>query len=145
MKFVILHKGIIPGFNVHGPVMTPQHYDINLVLKWVYSRIDVREVMPDGSYRKLDCNDERLMEELNAKLAKEAEHKEKVKQAILEQQLGKQHRGNVGLVPEKKVEKPVAKQQPKVEPKKEEPKQEVVEQVEEPKVDLIIDELEKPE
>ena len=126
MKFVILHKGIIPGFNVHGPVMTPQHYDINLVLKWVYGKIDVREVMPDGSYRKLDCNDERLMEELNAKLAKEAEHKEKVKQAILEQQLGKQHRGNVSLVPEKKVEKPVAKKQPKVESKKEEPKQEVV-------------------
>lgn len=61
MKFVILHTGEIPGYgHVRGPVLTPQAYDLSNVLKWVSHGVDIREVMDDGSYRKLTFNDRRL-------------------------------------------------------------------------------------
>lgn len=65
MKFVIMHMGEIPGYgHVRGPVLTPQSYDLNEVLKWISRGIDIREVMKDGSYRKLNFNDRRLKEAL---------------------------------------------------------------------------------
>lgn len=61
MKFVIMHTGEIPGYgHVRGPVLTPQAYDLSTVLKWVSHGVDIREVMEDGSYRKLTFNDRRL-------------------------------------------------------------------------------------
>lgn len=71
MKFVILHTGVIPGYgNARGPVMTPQEYDLKDVLKWVSHGIDIREVMEDGSYRKLEFNDRRINEAINNGLNK---------------------------------------------------------------------------
>lgn len=68
MKFVIMNNGTIPGVGVKGPVLTPRSYDIHQVLKWIVSGVDIREVMEDGSYRKLIFNDERLMQELGKNL-----------------------------------------------------------------------------
>ena len=146
MKFVILHRKLIPGFDVNGPILTPAEYDIHQVLRWISVGIDIREVMEDGSYRKLAFNDERLMEELNKKLNKQMEKRKQQK----DDQQPRVGSGNVKLVPEKRTPKPVvAKPQPKVEPKKEEPQPEPkVEEVvkEEPKQqNLFIDELERPE
>lgn len=145
MKFVILHYKQIPDFTVCGPILTPTSYDIHQVLRWLAMRIDVREVMEDGSYRKLDCNDERLMEELNKKIQERKERKKLVNNSKVDDV---QPRGNIRLKPEVKppVEKPKkvvsnpkmeVKEEPKVEVKIEEPKQEVI--------GNFIDELEKPE
>ena len=73
MKFVILSNKIIPDFNVKGPVLTPMEYDIHQVLRWLTSGIDVREVMEDGSYRKLSFNDAKLVDELYNKSNKNRE------------------------------------------------------------------------
>lgn len=71
MKFVILHVGIIPGTgNAKGPVLSPQEYDLRDVLKWIAHGIDIREVMEDGSYRKLEFNDRRINEAINKGLNK---------------------------------------------------------------------------
>lgn len=148
MKFVILSHKLIPGFGVMGPVLSPAKYDIHQVLKWVAVGLDVREVMEDGSYRKLTFNDERLMEALNNKLKKQAEKREAVKKE-LEEINGERIvvRNNVQLAGEvidrvKEKKKEVVK---KVVKKKEEPKP-IIEQIEEePPVELFIDELEKPE
>ena len=143
MKFVILHRKQIPGFSVCGPILTPMEYDIHQVLRWVAAGVDIREVMEDGSYRKLSFNDKRLMEELDKKLTKQMELREQRK-IELERPTG--GGSNVRLVPEKKKEyKPKVKPQPKVGPKKEEPKQEVVKEEPKQQPDLIIDELERPE
>ena len=65
MKFVILDNRSLPEFNgVRGPILTPRFYDIHLVLRWIAAGIDIREVMEDGSYRKLEFNDERVMRRL---------------------------------------------------------------------------------
>lgn len=142
MKFVILHRKQIPGYSICGPILTPMEYDIHQVLRWVAAGVDIREVMEDGSYRKLAFNDKRLMEELNKKLSKQMELKNQRKVELERPDGGN---GNVRLLPEKKKHHtPKVKPQPKVEPKKEEPKVEV--KKEEPKQpDLIIDELERPE
>ena len=76
MKYVILSRKQIPGYSVKGPILTPAEYDIHQVLKWVVVGIDVREVMEDGSYRKLSFNDPRLMEELDKKLNIQRERRE---------------------------------------------------------------------
>jgi hypothetical protein len=142
MKFVILHRKQIPGYSICGPILTPMEYDIHQVLRWVAAGVDIREVMEDGSYRKLAFNDKRLMEELNKKLSKQMELKNQRKVELERPDGGN---GNVRLLPEKKKHHtPKVKPQPKVEPKKEEPEVEV--KKEEPKQpDLIIDELERPE
>ena len=148
MKFVILSHKIIPGFGVKGPVMSPATYDIHLVLKWVAAGVDVREVMEDGSYRKLSFNDERLLEELNKKLDKQAKERAKVKKELEERKNERvKPTGGVQLIPEAKPlpvkSKPKKEKVKKEEPKKVEP---VVEQkIEEPPMELFIDELEKPE
>lgn len=142
MKFVILSHKPIPGYNVKGPILSPATYDIHLVLKWVVAGIDVREVMEDGSYRKLSFNDKRLLAELNKKIEvqskKREEHKKELKE--LDNETVKVS-GNVKLVPEAKP-LPVVNKHKK--PKKEQPKK-----IEEPKKEqienLIIDDLEKPE
>jgi hypothetical protein len=145
MKFVILSHKIIPGYGVKGPILSPANYDVHLVLKWIAAGLDVREVMEDGSYRKLSFNDKKLLEILNDKLKKQAEKREAVKRELEEVKSEPiKPMGGVKLVPEDKplpVAKPKKKKVEKVveKPKKEEqPK-------EEPSVELFIDELEKPE
>ena len=69
MKFVILDNKEIPGFGgARGPILTPTAYNLHDVLKWITFDIDIREVMSDGSYRKLQFNDERIMKEINEEL-----------------------------------------------------------------------------
>ena len=69
MKFVIMSRGQLPFYNgACGPILTPVAYDIHLVLKWLAAGVDVREVMDDGSFRKLEFNDERVMKELDEDL-----------------------------------------------------------------------------
>lgn len=69
MKFVILDNKEIPNFGgIRGPIMTPTSYNLHDVLKWITYDIDIREVMPDGSYRKLVFNDDRLMKEIDEEL-----------------------------------------------------------------------------
>jgi hypothetical protein len=139
MQFVILSHKIIPGFGVKGPILSPASYDIHLVLRWISVGVDVREVMEDGSLRKLKFNDERLMEELHRKLDKQAEQRLAVKKAREEIKI--EVKGNVKLMPE-------AKPLPKKKVKKEEPKKEIIEpkeEVKEDNIDLFIDHLEDPE
>lgn len=69
MKFVILDNKEIPNFGgVRGPIMTPTTYNLHDVLRWITFDIDIREVMPDGSYRTLQFNDERIMKEIDEEL-----------------------------------------------------------------------------
>ena len=139
MQFVILSHKIIPGFGVKGPILSPASYDVHLVLRWISVGVDVREVMEDGSLRKLKFNDERLMEELHKKLDKQAEQRLAVKKAREEIKI--EVKGNVKLMPE-------AKPLPKKKVKKEEPKKEIIEpkeEVKEDNIDLFIDHLEDPE
>ena len=141
MKFVILSHKQIPGYGVKGPILSPASYDIHLVLKWIAAGVDVREVMDDGSLRKLTFNDARLMEELNKKLDKLSRERERVKKARDDTKL--KISGNVKLIPETK---PLPK---KTKVKKQEIKEEEPKQQEQPKkeeqIDLFIDQLEKPE
>ena len=139
MKYVILSNKIIPGYNVKGPIMSPAEYDPHLVMRWVLNGLDIREVMEDGSYRKIERNDERVMNAIHNKTEKKInEHKSHKQQVVTEV---KPH-VNVRLKPEKPLKKsePVKKQEePKPEVKMEEP-------VKEKDVDeLFIDDLEKPE
>jgi hypothetical protein len=144
MKFVILSNKAIPMFNgMRGPVMTPTEYDIHLVLRWISLGLDIREVMEDGSYRKLKHNDPKLMELLSKKLDENAkkrqERKEKIDNEVVKEIIPQ---GNIKIKEEKKIFKqPVPK---KEEPKKQENKKNDVKK-EEPKKDLFIDDLEKPE
>ena len=139
MKFVILTNKIIPGFSVKGPILSPAEYDIYQVLRWVAAGVDVREVMEDGSYRKLSFNDERLVAELTKLSIQHKAELEKTKNELKSAEI--KPNGNVQLKPEKnkKVVKP---NKPKVTTPK------VEKHVEPSKVennDIIIDELEKPE
>lgn len=69
MKFVILDNKEIPGFGgARGPILTPTAYNLHDVLKWITFEIDIREVMSDGSYRKLQFNDSRIMKEIDEEL-----------------------------------------------------------------------------
>jgi hypothetical protein len=149
MKCVILSAKPLPMYNgIHGPILSPAEYDVYLILKFLAAGIDVREVMDDGSYRKLDCNDEKLLELLdeknknNMEKLKERRNRTRVVENIPQ--------GNVRLKEERNNNLPVnkpKKEKNKEDFKKQKPKEEVKHEVkkEEPKVDLIIDELEKPE
>ena len=145
MRFVILSAKPLPiGNGVHGPILSPAEYDVHLVLKLLALRIDVREVMEDGSYRKLDSNDEKLLELLKAKSNKNRENIKEHRNA--ERVVNKLPQGNVKLKGEVIKTSPAPKkekQKPKEEVKKQKPKEEVKQ--EEPKKEFIIDELEKPE
>ncbi len=78
MKCVVYSKGELPGFKgIRGPIMTPIDVDVHLVLKWVYFGVDVREVMDDGSHRRLKSNDERLMNAIDADLEERRQKKVK--------------------------------------------------------------------
>ena len=127
MKFIIYNDAVIPGYNgIRGPIMTPRKYDLHEVLNWIACGVDVREVMPDGSYRRLDFNDKKINSMIDEELCicEEKEVKEEVK----------------------KVEKPKKKEViKKVEPKKEIIKIEEPVKVEEekPTMELPIDDLEK--
>ena len=128
MKFVVLDNRELPMYNgVKGPIMTPTAFYIQLVLKWLAFEIDVREVMEDGSFRKLEFNDERVMRELDEKLEmKRIEKEQKIK-----------------LVEQKPVTKKAANKKVVVRPQ---PKKE---EVKEPEVkkepELFVDDLKKPE
>lgn len=131
MKFVILSSSCIPGFNgARGPILTPTAYDLHLVLQWLCAGVDVREVMPDGSYRKLQFNDEKIMKEIDEELEMKRIQKEQNVDFLKEE-------------PVKKVDKPkVIKTKPVV-------KQETTKVVEEPKKEekpsFVVDDLEKLE
>ena len=129
MKFVVLDNRELPMYNgVKGPILTPTAFDIQLVLKLLAFGIDVREVMEDGSFRKLEFNDERVMRELDEKFEmKRIEKEQKIK-----------------LVEQKPVTKKVTNKKVVVRPQ---PKKE--EEVKEPEVkkepELFVDDLKKPE
>lgn len=149
MKFVILSAKPLPMCNgIHGPILSPAEYDVYLVLKMLAARIDVREVMDDGSYRKLDHNDKKLLELLDEKNKNNMEKLKERRNRTRE--VENMPQGNVRLKEERKNNLPVnkpKKEKNKEDFKKQKPKEEVKHEVkkEEPKVDLIIDELEKPE
>ena len=130
MKFVIMSRGQLPFYNgACGPILTPVAYDIHLVLKWLAAGVDVREVMDDGSFRKLEFNDERVMKELDEDLERkriekeqhikllEEEQKVEVKK-VVPKKMNIYPPEPVKPVKEKKKEKPVIKEEPKVEKKK---------------------------
>lgn len=130
MKFVIMSRGQLPFYNgACGPILTPVAYDIHLVLKWLAAGVDIREVMDDGSFRKLEFNDERVMKELDEDLERkriekeqhikllEEEQKVEVKK-VVPKKMNIYPPEPVKPVKEKKKEKPVVKEEPKVEKKK---------------------------
>ena len=131
MKFVILSSSCIPGFNgARGPILTPTAYDLHLVLQWLCAGVDVREVMPDGSYRKLQFNDEKIMKEIDEELEMKRIQKEQ----------------NVDFLKEEPVKEVV---KPKVIKTKPVVKQETTKVIEEPKKEekpsFVVDDLEKLE
>ena len=153
MRFVIMNNGIIPGIGVKGPVLTPREYNVHQVLKWLAIGVDIREVMEDGSYRKLKFNDEKLMNEACKDLEKQRNERLRIEEEV--KAMGnKAPKGKVKPNNKKPVQfvpvveeqnKPVKKVEPKkpiekkVEEVKEEPK------TEDTKVSFPIDNLEKPE
>lgn len=149
MKCVILSAKPLPMCNgIHGPILSPAEYDVYLILKFLAAGIDVREVMDDGSYRKLEYNDEKLLELLDEKNKNNMEKLKERRNRTRE--VENMPQGNVRLKEERKNNLPVnkpKKEKNKEDFKKQKPKEEVKHEVkkEEPKVDLIIDELEKPE
>ena len=132
MKFVIMSRGQLPFYNgACGPILTPVAYDIHLVLKWLAAGVDVREVMDDGSFRKLEFNDERVMKELDEDLERKRIEKEQRIKLLEEEQkvnVKKVVTKKMNIYPpepvkpvkENKKEKPVVKEEPKVEKKKSE-------------------------
>ena len=140
MKFVILSSYELPFYNgVKGPIITPREYDIHLVLKWVASGVDIREVMEDGSFRKLEFNDSRLMEELDKDLERKrikSEERKKEEKVEVKKPVPKK----VNILPPEPIK------EIKVNEIKPEPKvvfEEKVEVIEEKKgLDFEIDELE---
>ena len=113
MKFVILSRGPIPGYGVTGPILSPAEYDIHLVLRWIGAGVDIREVMEDGSYRKLSVNDERINEELNRKINERAAERRAIREQLEREGRGPKPgpRGNVQLPPERHHRKPVMKRE----------------------------------
>ena len=143
MKFVILSNGILPECRVRGPVLTPRYYDIHLVLRWLAAGVDIREVMEDGSYRKLEFNDERVMKELDEELERKRIEKEQ-KLKLLEEESKvikkKPVPKKINIYPPEPL-KPI-----KEEKKKEKPVEEVKEEVtEKKKSSFEVDELEPME
>lgn len=72
MKFVITSNKKIPGFGgIKGPILTPQEIPLKKVLDMVSLGFEVFEVMEDGSRRKVQFSDERILSEMiEQKLAK---------------------------------------------------------------------------
>lgn len=72
MKFVIMSNKKIPGFGgIKGPILTPQEIPLKKVLDMVSLGFEVFEVMEDGSRRKVQFSDERILSEMiEQKLAK---------------------------------------------------------------------------
>lgn len=140
MKFVILDNKEIPGYGgVRGPIVTPTAFDLHDVLKWITFEIDIREVMPDGSYRKLQFNDERIMKEIDEELnRKRLEAEVEVLDTI-----DKSSKVVTKYVP-KAIEKELKKdkQQTKVEPVKKEESKPTKNDGKNPDV-MVIDDLEK--
>lgn len=65
MKFVILSNRKIPGFGgIKGPILTPQEIPLKKVLSMVSLGFEVFEVMEDGSRRKVQFSDERILSEM---------------------------------------------------------------------------------
>ena len=65
MKFVILSNKKIPGFGgIKGPILTPQEIPLKKVLDMVSLGFEVFEVMEDGSRRKVQFSDERILSEM---------------------------------------------------------------------------------
>ena len=143
MKFVIMKNGTIPGVGVKGPVLTPRSYDIHQVLKWIVAGVDIREVMEDGSYRKLIFNDKRLMQELGKNLDDTRQEK-----LAVEEEVKKMEKERRIVHKEKPKNKKVQfvpvmdEENKKIEPVKEEAKKG---EPEEEKALFPIDNLEKPE
>lgn len=143
MKFVIMNNGTIPGVGVKGPVLTPRSYDIHQVLKWIVAGVDIREVMEDGSYRKLIFNDKRLMQELGKNLDDTRQEK-----LAVEEEVKKMEKERRIVHKEKPKNKKVQfvpvmdEENKKIEPVKEEDKKE---ESKEEKALFPIDNLEKPE
>lgn len=138
MKFVIMSRCAIPGYGVRGPVLTPRSYDLHQVLKWLSCGIDVREVMEDGSYRKLQFNDEKINDEISKEIAEKRLAKSKQKK--VEKRIVKPKKKALTILPEEEIKEIKIKKEVKIDkPKVEEVK------AEEPNVELPIDELEKPE
>lgn len=137
MKFVILDNKEIPGYGgVRGPIVTPTAFDLHDVLKWITFEIDIREVMPDGSYRKLQFNDERIMKEIDEELNRKRLEAENCREGVtvtIPRQLNT-------IKTELKKDKP--KQQPKVEPTKKEESKPIKNDGKNPDI-MVIDDLEK--
>ena len=72
MKYVIMSNKKIPGFGgIKGPILTPQEIPLKKVLDMVSLGFEVFEVMEDGSRRKVQFSDERILSEMiEQKLAK---------------------------------------------------------------------------
>lgn len=72
MKFVIMSNKKIPGFGgIKGPILTPQEIPLKKVLDMVSLGFEVFEVMEDGSRRKVQFSDERILSEMiEQKIAK---------------------------------------------------------------------------
>ena len=144
MKFVIMNTGVIPGFGVKGPVLTPREYNVHQVLKWLASGIDVREVMEDGSYRKLKFSDKKLMDEACKDLEKQRNKRNKIEEEVKSTNKKLEVKPNKKQVQFIQVIEEQNKRNKKQEPKKhvEEVKDEVTEK-KEPSFD--VDELEPME
>ena len=137
MKFVILDNKEIPGYGgVRGPIVTPTAFDLHDVLKWITFEIDIREVMSDGSYRKLQFNDERIMKEIDEELNRKRLEAENCREAVtvtIPRQLNT-------IKTELKKDKP--KQQSKVEPTKKEESKPTKNDGKNPST-IVVDDLEK--
>ena len=131
MKFVILDNKEIPGFGgARGPILTPTAYNLHDVLKWITFDIDIREVMSDGSYRKLQFNDERIMKEINEELEFKRLEKAEQEEVTSIKEDNNKPAENYKNNKSKKASK-VPNKKPVEESKKED------------KVELVVDELEK--
>ena len=136
MKFVILSHGLIPDYGVRGPVLTPRKYDLHQVLRWISMGVDIREVMEDGSYRKLTFIDERIANEIGKELDEKMNNKKEEEKIPDVKKIPKKRR--VDIYPKEEVKE--------IKIKKEEPKKEEKEEVSGlPAINFPIDTLEKPE
>ena len=147
MKFVILDNKEIPGYGgVRGPIVTPTAFDLHDVLKWITFEIDIREVMSDGSYRKLQFNDERIMKEIDEELNRKRLEAEAAKEVL--DVINKSREAVIKYIPdqlkavEKELKRDKQKQQTKVEPVKKEESKPTKNDDENHDV-MVIDDLEK--
>ena len=118
MKFVILSHGLIPDYGVRGPVLTPRKYDLHQVLRWISMGVDIREVMEDGSYRKLTFIDERIANEIGKELDEKMNNKKEEEKIPDVKKIPKKRR--VDIYPKEEVKEiKIKKEEPKKEEKEE--------------------------